>query len=240
MQISMLPALPFSRVRLCVTSETAAHQAPPSLGFSRQEPWSPARATSADPVTHLRRANSPRSSLTHAHARLDMAAAAAAGDSDSWGEEKLGGRAGTGRRWPQTVINATLFPQTRTRSQWKTRCGRWGAAALPAGTAGRARTRTRTSRCQGTSSSPQLLSIQELLPAVQESSWHSAQFIVHKSLIGFRRSPLGAAAEWIPSPKDQPSEPSLFPHEPWLLGLLPWPHSLCHSFCTGGTSFLFQ
>ena len=30
----------FSRVRLCVTSETAAHQAPPSLGFSRQEHWS--------------------------------------------------------------------------------------------------------------------------------------------------------------------------------------------------------
>ena len=27
----------FSRVRLCVTPETAAHQAPPSLGFSRQE-----------------------------------------------------------------------------------------------------------------------------------------------------------------------------------------------------------
>ena len=26
----------FSRVRLCVTPETAAHQAPPSLGFSRQ------------------------------------------------------------------------------------------------------------------------------------------------------------------------------------------------------------
>ena len=26
-----------SRVRLCVTPETAAHQAPPSLGFSRQE-----------------------------------------------------------------------------------------------------------------------------------------------------------------------------------------------------------
>lgn len=108
-------------------------------------PAFPAQATSADLVTHLRRANSPRSSLTHAHARLDMAAAAA-GDSDSWGEEKLGGRAGTARRWPQTVINATLFPQTRTRSQWKTRCGRWGAAALPAGTAGRARTRTRTSR----------------------------------------------------------------------------------------------
>ena len=27
----------FSRVRLCTTLETAAHQAPPSLGFSRQE-----------------------------------------------------------------------------------------------------------------------------------------------------------------------------------------------------------
>ena len=30
----------FSRVRLCATPYTAAHQAPPSLGFSRQEPWS--------------------------------------------------------------------------------------------------------------------------------------------------------------------------------------------------------
>ena len=30
----------FSRVQLCATPETAAHQAPPSLGFSRQEPWS--------------------------------------------------------------------------------------------------------------------------------------------------------------------------------------------------------
>ena len=30
----------FSRVRLCETPETAAHQAPPSLGFSRQEHWS--------------------------------------------------------------------------------------------------------------------------------------------------------------------------------------------------------
>ena len=29
----------FSRVLLCVTSQTAAHQAPPSLGFSRQEHW---------------------------------------------------------------------------------------------------------------------------------------------------------------------------------------------------------
>ena len=30
----------FSRVPLCVTPETAAHQAPLSLGFSRQEHWS--------------------------------------------------------------------------------------------------------------------------------------------------------------------------------------------------------
>ena len=30
----------FSRVQLCVTPETAAHQALPSLGFSRQEHWS--------------------------------------------------------------------------------------------------------------------------------------------------------------------------------------------------------
>ena len=30
----------FGRVRLCVTPETAAHQAPQSLGFSRQEHWS--------------------------------------------------------------------------------------------------------------------------------------------------------------------------------------------------------
>ena len=30
----------FSRVRLCVTPQTAVHQAPPSLGFSRQEYWS--------------------------------------------------------------------------------------------------------------------------------------------------------------------------------------------------------
>ena len=30
----------FSRVRLYATPQTAAHQAPPSLGFSRQEHWS--------------------------------------------------------------------------------------------------------------------------------------------------------------------------------------------------------
>ena len=31
---------PFSRVRLCATLETAAHQAPPPLRFSTQEYWS--------------------------------------------------------------------------------------------------------------------------------------------------------------------------------------------------------
>ena len=30
----------FSHVRLCATSQTAAHQAPLSLGFSREEHWS--------------------------------------------------------------------------------------------------------------------------------------------------------------------------------------------------------
>ena len=30
----------FSRVQLCVTPQMAVHQAPPSLGFSRQEHWS--------------------------------------------------------------------------------------------------------------------------------------------------------------------------------------------------------
>ena len=30
----------FSHVQLCATPQMAAHQAPPSLGFSRQEHWS--------------------------------------------------------------------------------------------------------------------------------------------------------------------------------------------------------
>ena len=30
----------FNRVRLCASPQTAAHQAPPSLGFSRKEHWS--------------------------------------------------------------------------------------------------------------------------------------------------------------------------------------------------------
>ena len=36
----MLMLSHFSHVRLCVTPQTAAHQAPPSMGFSRQEHWS--------------------------------------------------------------------------------------------------------------------------------------------------------------------------------------------------------
>ena len=41
-QLSMLLLLlsRFSRVRLCATPEMAAHQAPPTLGFSRQGHWS--------------------------------------------------------------------------------------------------------------------------------------------------------------------------------------------------------
>ena len=39
-KVSMLLLSHFSRVQLSVTPETAAHQAPPSLGFSRQERWS--------------------------------------------------------------------------------------------------------------------------------------------------------------------------------------------------------
>ena len=38
--VSLLLLSRFSRVRLCATPQTAAHQAPPSLGFSRQEHWS--------------------------------------------------------------------------------------------------------------------------------------------------------------------------------------------------------
>ena len=37
---SMLLLSHFSRVRLCATPWTAAYQASPSMGFSRQEHWS--------------------------------------------------------------------------------------------------------------------------------------------------------------------------------------------------------
>ena len=39
-QLLLLLLSRFSCVQLCATPETAAHQAPPSLGFSRQEHWS--------------------------------------------------------------------------------------------------------------------------------------------------------------------------------------------------------
>ena len=39
-QLLLLLLSRFSRVRLCATPWTAAHQASPSLGFSRQEHWS--------------------------------------------------------------------------------------------------------------------------------------------------------------------------------------------------------
>ena len=39
----------FSRVRLCATPQTAAHQASPSLGFSRQEYWSGVPLPSPEP-----------------------------------------------------------------------------------------------------------------------------------------------------------------------------------------------
>ena len=40
MHLLLLLLSHISRVRLCATPEMAAHQAPPSLGFSRQEHWS--------------------------------------------------------------------------------------------------------------------------------------------------------------------------------------------------------
>ena len=40
MRVLLLLLSHFSRVRLCATPETAPDQAPPSLGFSRQEYWS--------------------------------------------------------------------------------------------------------------------------------------------------------------------------------------------------------
>ena len=39
-ELSLLLLRRFSRVWLCATPQTAAHQAPPSLGLSRQEHWS--------------------------------------------------------------------------------------------------------------------------------------------------------------------------------------------------------
>ena len=53
-QVLLLLLSRFSRFRLCATPQTAAHQAPPSLGFSRQEHWSaPLTLLGAVPHHHL-------------------------------------------------------------------------------------------------------------------------------------------------------------------------------------------
>ena len=47
----------FSRVRLCATPWTVAHQAPPPMGFSRQDYWSgvplPSPPIKAPPINYL-------------------------------------------------------------------------------------------------------------------------------------------------------------------------------------------
>ena len=43
----------FSRVRLCATPETPAHQAPLSMGFSRQECWSGVPLPSLQPDSNI-------------------------------------------------------------------------------------------------------------------------------------------------------------------------------------------
>ena len=56
----LLLLIRLSRVRLCATPQTAAHQAPPSLGFSRQEYWnglpfpSPTGACMLSRFSHVR------------------------------------------------------------------------------------------------------------------------------------------------------------------------------------------
>ena len=61
----------FSRVRLCATPQTAAHQAPLSLGFSRQEYWSrqpfPPSGNFSDPGIKSRSPALRRDSLPSEH-----------------------------------------------------------------------------------------------------------------------------------------------------------------------------
>ena len=52
----------FSRVRLCATPQTAAHQALPSLGFSRQDHWSGSAAL--QPSLFTRRSSSKTLALS--------------------------------------------------------------------------------------------------------------------------------------------------------------------------------
>ena len=62
----------FSYVRLCVTPDNAAHQVPPSLGFSRQEFWSglpflsPMHACMLTRFSHVRLCATPRTAAHQA------------------------------------------------------------------------------------------------------------------------------------------------------------------------------
>ena len=60
---NLLLLSPFSRVWLCATPQMAAHQAPPSLGFSRQEHWSglpfPSPMTNLDNILKSRNSTLP-------------------------------------------------------------------------------------------------------------------------------------------------------------------------------------
>ena len=55
MLLPLLLLSPFSRVRLCATPYMAAHQAPPSLGFSRQEHWSGLPFPSPNPMLAVKK-----------------------------------------------------------------------------------------------------------------------------------------------------------------------------------------
>ena len=61
MLLLLLPSH-FSRVRLCATPQTAAHQAPLTLGFSRQEHW---RST----ITPNKEPNPSPTSSIHQHCK---------------------------------------------------------------------------------------------------------------------------------------------------------------------------
>ena len=64
-QLLLLLLSRFSRVQLCATPWTAAHQAPPSMGFSRQEYWSgvPLPSLSIYSAANIKRNYVPLSTL---------------------------------------------------------------------------------------------------------------------------------------------------------------------------------
>ena len=69
-EVLLLLLSSFSHVQLCMTPQTAAHQAPPSLGFSRQQYWSglsipsPMHARMLSRFSHVRPCTTPRTA-TH-------------------------------------------------------------------------------------------------------------------------------------------------------------------------------